>query len=123
MLQNPILLSALFGVITYIYMYWQQTTKQSKKKNKKIKINYIPIAVVCVMVWFISSQYFDESGLHDCLNTTSPNAEFTNNTQIYPIIPNTKFINNKQIYPVLSNIESNNDLFLTNKLQDIFFEL
>ena len=53
-LKNPIVIGLVAGVITYLYMYWEEDKK--RKKNPKAKhrpINIVTPGVVSVITWFI----------------------------------------------------------------------
>ncbi len=60
--KNPLLLGILSGIIVYIYLYWSihknKNKKKYKKKNKKIDI-MMPITIG-IVVWFFSTNYFDD---------------------------------------------------------------
>ena len=62
--KNPLLLGILSGIIVYIYLYWSihknknKNKKKYRKKNKKIDI-MMPITIG-IVVWFFSTNYFDD---------------------------------------------------------------
>ncbi len=60
-LKNPIVLGILTAVLVYLYLYWEE--EQKHKKNPKIEkksVSFITPAVIGVIVWFISSSYFEK---------------------------------------------------------------
>ena len=73
LLKNPIVIGAVAGAITYAYMYWENEQKYKKKPSvKKKSVSLIAPAVVAVIVWFIASSYFDNSGFG---SEAKPNTE------------------------------------------------
>lgn len=63
LLKNPIIIGIIAGVLTYGYMYWEADRKH--KQNPKVKrrsVGFITPAVISVIVWFLASSYFDNSG-------------------------------------------------------------
>ena len=65
-LKNPIILAALAGVSVYLYMKWDADKKAKKDPSlPKKKVNCIPALAVAVIVWFLSSSYF-ESETEEC---------------------------------------------------------
>lgn len=58
-LKNPILLAIIAGIITYIYMYYENEKKYKKNpKIEKQQTGFIIPGVVAVLVWFIASRIF-----------------------------------------------------------------
>lgn len=58
-LKNPIILAILAGILTYIYMWWDN--KKKKEKNPKAtieEIDYIPPAMVALLTLFVSYNLF-----------------------------------------------------------------
>ena len=61
-IKNPILIALMASALTFAYMWW--TNKKKKEANPKMKeesINLLPVGVIGVIVWFISSTFFDKS--------------------------------------------------------------
>jgi len=59
-LKNPIILGLLALSLTYAYMWWEEDKRAKKNPNlKKKSVSLLTPAAVGVIVWFISSSYFD----------------------------------------------------------------
>jgi len=70
--KNPIILGALAGLITYGYFYYDA---QKHKDDPEIKQNKVPIlapCVVAVIIWFVTSCYFDSCCETVKVNILSP---------------------------------------------------
>ncbi|CAH6421607.1 Hypothetical protein KVN_LOCUS370 [uncultured virus] len=62
-LKNPIILGIFAAVIAYLYLYWQEDRKQKENaKYVKQPINILIPGVIGILVWFLSSYYFDSFG-------------------------------------------------------------
>jgi len=60
MFKNPIVIGILVAALTYAYMYWDAQKKHKKNpKAKKKPVNFITPAAIGLIVWFITSTYFD----------------------------------------------------------------
>ncbi len=60
-LKNPIVLGILTAVLVYLYLYWEEEQKHKKHpKIEKKSVSFITPAVIGVIVWFISSSYFEK---------------------------------------------------------------
>jgi hypothetical protein len=82
-IQNPVVIGVLVGLITYVYMIW--STNQNKKKKKQHKkygngANLPIVLVVSCIAWFIAYSYFDTDTKKSIVNTTIQ-APFVNNIQ------------------------------------------
>ena len=70
LLKNPIIIGILSAVGTYLYLSWDAERKYKKNPNiPKKKINFITPAIIGVIIWFLSSCYFDPS----CVGVSSGN--------------------------------------------------
>ena len=50
------------GILTYIYIYWNNESKHKKNpKSKKKSVNLITPCAVALIMWFISSNYLDNN--------------------------------------------------------------
>lgn len=61
-LKNPILIAIVASALTFAYMWYDN--KKKKEQNPKMKdesINLLPVGVVGVIVWFISSTMLDKN--------------------------------------------------------------
>jgi hypothetical protein len=62
-LKNPIVLGMVAAILTYIYFHWK--AEQDRKKNpdgKKKKSNFLYPGIAGVLVWFLTSSYFETGG-------------------------------------------------------------
>jgi hypothetical protein len=86
-LRNPIVLGLLASVSTYLYLYWE--AEQKYKKNKKIEkksISIITPGIIGVIVWFIASSYFENSGSnssHDKSAKTNRSSRNSTNHELF----------------------------------------
>lgn len=60
-LKNPIILGIFAAVLTYLYFLWdvEQKRKQNPESEQPTKIGFVTPGVVGIIVWFITSTYFD----------------------------------------------------------------
>lgn len=81
-LKNPIVLGVLAATLVYLYLYWEAERKYKndktvpKPKREPVKI-LIP-GIVGVVIWFISSYYFDTGNDDDGKSDTNANDESMN---------------------------------------------
>ena len=59
LVKSPIALGLISGVLTYSYYYYKNEQKSDDDPNKKKKIDLIVPCIVAVVIWFVSSTYFD----------------------------------------------------------------
>lgn len=110
-LKNPIVLGILVAIVTYIYL--DKKAKDKYKRNPegdKPKRNIITPLVAGVIVWFISSSYFDSQNISS-KNISSRTGNMIggniNNIETKPIESNPVFKTN----PTSEHIFSDNKSF------------
>jgi hypothetical protein len=59
LVKSPIALGLISGVLTYSYYYYKNEKKSDDDPTKKNKIDLIIPCIVAVVIWFVSSTYFD----------------------------------------------------------------
>jgi cell division protein FtsB len=55
--KNPIIISLFVGMIVIIGTYYSNN-KKNKKKKRKTKIDIIPVIIITLIVWFVTTNYF-----------------------------------------------------------------
>jgi hypothetical protein len=120
-LKNPILLGILSGIIVYIYLYWSINKKKNKTKNKKKrkKIDIMMPITIAIVVWFFSTNYFDDKN--------EINIDNIRNNNIKDIISGNDLLSN-DYNNVTDNISENSYKLigkknLNNINQDIFIDV
>lgn len=71
-LKNPIVIGALAGLITYGYFYYD-AQKNKEDNNIKKSVPILTPLIVAVIVWFVTSCYFDRCCETVKLNVLTPN--------------------------------------------------
>jgi len=73
-IKNPIFLGLIAGVLTYLYLYWNNSQKKHRKQQKKIDITYPAlIGAITVMLAYLYNICFvkDSDGSTDSSNYES----------------------------------------------------
>lgn len=60
-LKHPLLLGIVSGIITYMYLYWDNNQNRNRKNKTKKKIDPMIPITIGVVVWFLTTNFFDES--------------------------------------------------------------
>jgi len=60
LVKNPIVIGIIAGIITYLYIHWNNETKHKKNpKSKRKPVSLVTPIVVSIIVWFIATNYLD----------------------------------------------------------------
>lgn len=70
LLKNPIVIGILAAAITYGYFYYDINKNKDDDENKRVPI--LTPLIVGVLVWFVSSCYFDQCCETVKVNVTTP---------------------------------------------------
>ena len=71
--KNPIILGILFAAIAYLFLYWQEDRKKKENKEyEKKPINILIPGIIGILVWFLSSYYFEKNNIPNSCNDTQP---------------------------------------------------
>lgn len=102
-LKNSIVLSLLSFVIVYGYLYWEESEKAKKRKNKKMKkVSIFIPGIIGALVWFGASNYFDKE-------ITEENVNLDNNINEHNT--KTNLLSNKKIYSEEKKYSEDNNYF------------
>lgn len=80
-IKNPVIIGMTVGILTYLYMTWENDKKYKKNPKLKKPVNLLIPGVTAIIAWFIAYNYSNQS---------SP-TESTNLSQLPPSLPNSGF--------------------------------
>lgn len=60
-LKNPIIIGLIAGILTYLYLYWneEQRYKSVLRRSKKKPVSILTPGLVAIISWFVASSYLD----------------------------------------------------------------
>lgn len=65
-LKNPIIIAIVVGILTYLYLYWDNERKyKNNPKIKKESVSFVIPAVVAVITWFITNNLFKKNKVNE----------------------------------------------------------
>ena len=90
--KNPIIIGVIGACLTFTYFYMLKTNNGESKedKDRRTKILFVYPVAVGIILWFLSSCYFD-SGYDVCADITSPKHNYILKTDGEPMFGGKSF--------------------------------
>lgn len=115
--KNPLFLGIISGILTYIYLYWENNKNKNDRNRKRKKIDPMVPITVSLVVWFLATNLFDESENINNINSIRNNdiKEIINHHDIISIDLNDDDLISENSYKLIGkkNVDTiNQDMFV-----------
>lgn len=85
-IKNPVIIGLTIGILVYLYLKWDASTKKRDEKNKRKDSNLLIPLFLGIASWFIANNYFEKYNFDETpTNNINLFIENTNNELPYKL--------------------------------------